>query len=579
MPQGTLYKWEKNSGLDHKCGICKTVLSSPRAKKTCFGIHEEVCFKYHHTLFYLGNSSKCDACRKSVELHDKRHREIAALILKVQKIDESEQATLTLANNRKRKTRKSDALAEFRSPSALDNAVEEGEWGDTSTLNDDELEARTPGPLHPKENFTPKQLAKAERKKAKRSKPVQVITPELMNMIDAALHPENHLAGDKEHKPGDESSAALSHRIIEENIAFNTNCFSPSSLRHSVHVKKLLKANGIGRTPSPQNAQKDPEITSILAQLGINPNPVHMSKERNVLVRQLRNAIRDDTEKVDNENRDTVMRMAGYWRYVNRKTYNVMVCNNEIWDWVTGQKLEEIPEDEGSEADTEEDDHTDVASWDDLSTLATPFSGAGTPVEEQEDYTEDFELNGMKTLQLADRFREFDAKLDDHAHGQHDRCQDDCMTTPRASQFPCDTTSERKSRIPEPKHKTPSSPPRSHLCPPGRNDARHVRPTSISTLKNDEPFDFMPSPLVTPTPDQNTFSTPHRDPNNRYNALTELNGGLNQRLGRTNKSLKLAPPAVLAPRETNTGWTTVKGKGVGGAGRTSYAGALKKRVH
>lgn len=44
MPTGILYKWEENNhGLDHKCGTCATVLSSPRAKKTCFGKHEEVC--------------------------------------------------------------------------------------------------------------------------------------------------------------------------------------------------------------------------------------------------------------------------------------------------------------------------------------------------------------------------------------------------------------------------------------------------------------------------------------------------------------------------------------------------------
>ena len=45
--------------LDHKCGTCKTVLSNPRAKKTCFGVHEEVCSKYHKTLFYVGKSQRC----------------------------------------------------------------------------------------------------------------------------------------------------------------------------------------------------------------------------------------------------------------------------------------------------------------------------------------------------------------------------------------------------------------------------------------------------------------------------------------------------------------------------------------
>ncbi|KAI4139408.1 MAG: hypothetical protein L6R39_006299 [Caloplaca ligustica] len=112
-------------------------------------------------------------CRKSVQLHDKRHREIAALILKLQKIDEVEQAVLSPAHNRKRKTRKSDVLAEFRSPSALDNVVEEGEWADSSTLNEDESQVSTPGSQDLKESFTPKRPTKAERKTAKHSKLVQ----------------------------------------------------------------------------------------------------------------------------------------------------------------------------------------------------------------------------------------------------------------------------------------------------------------------------------------------------------------------------------------------------------------------
>lgn len=512
-----------------------------------------------------------NSCRKSVELHDKRHREIAALILKVQKIDEAEQAILSPANNRKRKTKKSDALAEFRSSSALDNIIEEGEWADSSTLNDDELEVETPGSVYSKENCPPKKSSKAERKRAKHSKLVQIVTPELMNMVDIVLHPENHLIDEKEQKPGDESTAALSHKIIEENIAFNTNCFLASSVRQSVHAKKLLKANGVGKTPSPQSAQDDPEITLILEQLGISSTPGHSSRERNALIKHLRNAIRDDTEKVENENRDTMMRMAGYWRYVNRKTYNVMVRNNEIWDWVTGQKLEEIgEEEEEDESDTEEELDTDAYSWDDMSTLATPFSGSGTPVNELEDYSADYELRGLRTLRLVDDSGRLDAKLNQELYGR----DGDGMPTPKASQSPIDTP-ERRSRITDSKHKTPNSPPRT-LFFSGTKDSRHLRPTSISTLKNNEPFEFMPPTPSTPAPADKAFSAPHHDPSNRYSPLAKLNGSLNQNLGRTTKTLKVAVPAVLSAKDTNAEWTTVKGKGAG-AGKTSYAGALKKK--
>ena len=35
--------------------------SRPRAKKTCFGVHEEVCPAYHKTLHFVGASHKCVA--------------------------------------------------------------------------------------------------------------------------------------------------------------------------------------------------------------------------------------------------------------------------------------------------------------------------------------------------------------------------------------------------------------------------------------------------------------------------------------------------------------------------------------
>lgn len=89
------------------------------------------------------------------------------------------------------------------------------------------------------------------------------------------------------------------------------------------------------------------------------------------------------------------MRMAGYWRYANRRTYNVMVRNNQLWDWTTGTKLEEVDEEE------EEDD---VSSMDDrfseLSTAAT------TPViphfSPDTDNCVGFDLSGSRTSSASD---------------------------------------------------------------------------------------------------------------------------------------------------------------------------------
>ncbi|KAI4172854.1 MAG: hypothetical protein LQ343_003261 [Gyalolechia ehrenbergii] len=494
----------------------------------------------------------------TVELHDKRHREIATLVLKIRKIDEAEQAILSPINNRKSKTRKSEVFDASQVPLAQESIYEEGEWADSSTLNEDEADLTSPDIPGSKEIYTPRRLTKAEKKRARRSSLVQVITPEFMNTIDATLHPGNHPLGDKDNKYSDACNATLFHKIIEDNIAFNAHCFKPSSMRQSVHNKKLLRANGIGKDTSPKNAQEDPEISMLIEHLGISSRPVHVSRERTALVKQLRNAIRDDAEKVENENRDTMMRMAGYWRYVNRKTYNFMVRQNQIWDWATGQKLEEIEEEDESELDTEDDRDTEGAFWDDNSTLGTPLNGVGTPYSEIEDYGGDYELAELQDLRLVDKVM----ALDEKPNEEQREGVGDVVLTPRANQL--------TFKPPEPRTENMGSP---NPYTASRKDIRHLRPTSISTLKTDEPFDFVPpSPSTPATP---TFSAPHHDPNNRYNPLAKLNGGLNQRLGRANKSLKVAPAAVVPLTETTNTWTTVKGKRLATV-KTTYAGALKK---
>ena len=58
--------------------------------------------------------------------------------------------------------------------------------------------------------------------------------------------------------------------------------------------------------------------------------------------------------------------MAGYRRYANRRTYNQMVKNNELWDWAAGQKLPEIEEENELESNEEEDEDED-SDEDDMS--------------------------------------------------------------------------------------------------------------------------------------------------------------------------------------------------------------------
>lgn len=108
-------------------------------------------------------------------------------------------------------------------------------------------------------------------------------------------------------------------------------------------------------------AEEENKILSpILARLSIKTNLKKATKERKSLDNKLRTAIMEDLVALDNEQAETMQRMAGYWRYANRRTYNQMVKNNELWDWATGQKLPEIEEEselgsiEGEDEDAEE---------------------------------------------------------------------------------------------------------------------------------------------------------------------------------------------------------------------------------
>ncbi|KAL8677528.1 MAG: hypothetical protein Q9186_006040 [Xanthomendoza sp. 1 TL-2023] len=563
---------EKNSGLDHKCGICKTVLSSPRAKKTCFGVHEEVCPKYHLTLFYLGNSNKCDACRKSAELHDKRHREIAALILEIENIDRVDEVVPSPIPNGKRKSRRSDVLDSFLAPQILKPIGEEDEWADTSTLNnDDDLDMKRPGILGMQDDCPPRRTKKAQKKRAKHSSLVQIVTPALMDRIRTALHPEAYRPEDRIDKPGDANSTALNHRIIQENIAFNTNCFSSASMRQTVHAKKLLKSNSVGQASS-KAAQDEMEMILILERLGITPDSVTASKQRSSLLKQLRSVIKDDIDRVENENRDTMMRMAGYWRYVNRKTYNYMVRENKIWDWTTGQKLEEIEEEEESEPDTGYDRETDNTVWDDASTIGTPRSGAGTPQKEVEDYTGDYQLD-EKSHQMVEDMGATDARPKNPTQELHGR---------KVTQASVPQPHQPTFDIPLPKQQDTSGRPDSPFLPHGKDSRHFVQPTAIATHKYEEPRPANPphpTPSISqpPAKDGDSFSTTHRDPNNRYHSLANPKSGLNESRGCTNsiKALKLVLPKATSPKKTTGAWTTIKGKSPG-LGKATYAGAVKK---
>ncbi|KAL9047097.1 MAG: hypothetical protein Q9214_000245, partial [Letrouitia sp. 1 TL-2023] len=385
---GMAYKQMGLYRVDHKCGICKTVLSSPRAKKTCIGVHEEVCPKFHFTLFYVGMGiaffiiivlgvmwwiggladyivgffslpHRKHKCRKSVELHDKRHRDIACLAAEIIRYDDASKMMLGTRKASKKKAMRSDGLLPFKSdglPVEV-SGDESTDWEYGSSLAEDDVRATQPR-IGPVDDSEPRKLAKANRKTVKGHGSVQVITSECLKVIDELLHPESYVSDDPIHqttKAINGESVVSASGSIQKNLALSTNCLKASARSHIIRANKLAKENRERKRPPPQDAQEDTLVATLLEEFGIRASLPHATKERNNMVGRLRVLIQNDLISVDNEDRETMTRMAGYWRYVNRKTYNYMVRHRLLWDWETGGKLEEVSVEEESDLDVGDD--------------------------------------------------------------------------------------------------------------------------------------------------------------------------------------------------------------------------------
>ena len=137
-----------------------------------------------------------------------------------------------------------------------------------------------------------------------------------------------------------------------------------------------MKSHGhLPQQPAKTTEEQEALIHAILQRLGIKPTSSTSTKERKSLLSRIIAAISADVICHENEQTETMQRMAGYWRYVNRRTYNAMVRTNMLWDWATGEKLPEV--DESDSSDTVEEDELSVGGSPQHSTPPTELSGVG----------------------------------------------------------------------------------------------------------------------------------------------------------------------------------------------------------
>ena len=251
------------------------------------------------------------------------------------------------------------------------------EWNDSSTLNDEEVDGQsswTSGFDTPEGRKT----ARAEKKLAKNQTRFNFITPSDLQHIQGVLHPNVLIQAAK--KVGEDQDL-VNNATLETNIAFNAHCFKWGSLRQMIHEKKTAKSSGLSKAARDLQDKERKIMQDILEHLGIRTPAANNTKERKALYNKLNTAIRADLIALENEKAETMQRMAGYWHYVNRRTYNAMVRTNMLWDWATGQKLPEI--DESELGDVTEEDGESMSD-------TTPATTPPMELEELESWKGDF---------------------------------------------------------------------------------------------------------------------------------------------------------------------------------------------
>lgn len=236
-----------------------------------------------------------------------------------------------------------------------DSGDEEDAWDECSTT---EQTVYSDFPLEDDAQLRTTRELKDERRLARnQARFAAALKEREIRRVEQVLHPES-ANGDRSLDNAD----PLKSPTITNNLAFNPSTFNYASLRTDIHTKKVQKNNGSPTTPgSGKRQSQDDEVTMFVQQLGVDVRKVkNATKERQSLLSKLFEAIRQDLEVAANDDKEFMKRMAGYWRYVSRRTYNHMVQKNEIWDWETGAKLEKL-EYMDEDEDTAEADYSSMS--------------------------------------------------------------------------------------------------------------------------------------------------------------------------------------------------------------------------
>ncbi|KAF2179995.1 hypothetical protein K469DRAFT_292571 [Zopfia rhizophila CBS 207.26] len=170
----------------------------------------------------------------------------------------------------------------------------------------------------------------------------KVITSAEINYVGSVLH----LRGDI---PGDEGAPSNPEEIeeIELNLRYNAQVYTTSQPRAVV--------KGIARL---ENSEVDFEVEMdrILDVLKVTELLRSNSKNRGLkgkdlktfesLVRRFKGIVVEDLVLMKKEEMETRMRRAGYLRYVNRYSFDIIEDRHKVIDWRTGERIVHTPDED-----------------------------------------------------------------------------------------------------------------------------------------------------------------------------------------------------------------------------------------
>lgn len=282
------------------------------------------------------------SCRKSNELHEKRHKDIAALVGQIHEFDREGGRTIKFVN-RAGVTHDDGPILTPRMPMMkLAKAAVIRSLGQTLSLK--RIHSVKDRRAEKKARKLEKSVAKSIKRQVSRPTIPGIVLASSVEQVNKAIHGTSKFESSLSPEDADTFFVASIKRFQELEQEAREAAIKQDAHGGHYHHESREKTASPGKEKDEYgsvNKYELPMVKEILAGLNIRTNDRNADKDRRLLLTKLGDAIFADLALVSNEARETMRRSAGYWRFANRRTYNAMVRNSKIVNWETGEKLTE----------------------------------------------------------------------------------------------------------------------------------------------------------------------------------------------------------------------------------------------